>query len=162
MDFKQYLIDTFQFNDQANKAILQKIMLLPEKKEAVRLFNHLTNSQFKWLARILHDSRLQEMDWWLPDYELHEMESKWEESLQQWLHYLDGMTESELLKEVEFIGMEEKRYAATPGDIALQLNYHSIHHRAQITRIVREQGFAPDFTDYIRTKFRKIQDDQNG
>lgn len=97
------------------------------------------------------------MDWWLPEYALDELETKWTESLEQWLNYLENTTEEELTKEVEFIGAENHRYIATPGDIALQLNYHSIHHRAQLARILREQGLVPDFTDYIRTKFRKVE-----
>jgi uncharacterized damage-inducible protein DinB len=41
-------------------------------------------------------------------------------------------------------------------DIALQLNYHSIHHRAQMQVLIRQQGMEPDFIDYIGTKYRKV------
>jgi len=41
-------------------------------------------------------------------------------------------------------------------DIALQLNYHSIHHRAQIQTIIRQQGMEPDFVDYIGTKYKRL------
>jgi uncharacterized damage-inducible protein DinB len=41
-------------------------------------------------------------------------------------------------------------------DIALQLNYHAIHHRAQIQVLIRQQGLEPDFIDYIGTKYHKL------
>ncbi len=31
--------------------------------------------------------------------------------------------------------------------IALQLNYHSIHHRAKIQTMIRDQSLEPDFVD---------------
>jgi uncharacterized damage-inducible protein DinB len=39
---------------------------------------------------------------------------------------------------------------------SMQLNYHSIHHRAQIQLLIRQQGLQPDFVDYIGTAYRKI------
>jgi len=48
-------------------------------------------------------------------------------------------------------------FAATIKDIALQLNYHSIHHRAQMQTIIRSQGLEPEFVDYIGTKYRRVQ-----
>ena len=42
-------------------------------------------------------------------------------------------------------------------DIALQLNYHSIHHRAQMQMLIRQQGIEPDFIDYIGTKYKKVR-----
>jgi uncharacterized damage-inducible protein DinB len=54
------------------------------------------------------------------------------------------------------VGYDGALWAAAPQDIALQLNYHSIHHRAQIQTILRREGIAPDFVDYIRTKYRRI------
>ena len=65
-------------------------------------------------------------------------------------------TDEEISQEVSFIGFDGGVYAATPKDIALQLNYHSIHHRAQIQTIIRHQGIEPDFIDYIGTKYRKL------
>jgi len=65
--------------------------------------------------------------------------------------------EEELSTEVTFTGFDGGLYAATPKDIALQLNYHSIHHRAQMQTIIRKQGVEPDFVDYIGTKYRKLR-----
>ncbi|HMQ07329.1 MAG TPA: DinB family protein [Saprospiraceae bacterium] len=156
MELNKYLIDTFMFNDKVNRKVLEKMKKLPDQKEAIRLFSHLINSQNKWHARIMGDPDSQNLDWWVPVHPLDELESKWQESLERWLHFLADKTEEELVKEVTFIGYDGGVWAATTADIALQLNYHSIHHRAQIQSIIRQQGLVPGFVDYIGTRYRKL------
>jgi len=153
---KEYLIDIFQFNDKANKQVLEKIKELPDKKEAIKFFSHLINCQYKWMARIVQDPNAQEMNWWDPVYELNELKEQWNKCVFLWTDYINSHSEEELSTEVTFIGFDGGLYAATPQDIALQLNYHSIHHRAQIQTIIRQQGLTPDFVDYIGTKYRKL------
>ena len=156
MELTQYLTETFRYNDYANKRVLQKIALLDEPGECVRFFSHLINSMNKWLGRIEKWPGYPEMDWWLPVSEFGELERKWDECLERWLVYVRSKSEEELGKEVEFIGFDGHDFAAAPKDIALQLNYHSIHHRAQIQYLIRQQGIEPDFIDYIGTKYRKL------
>jgi uncharacterized damage-inducible protein DinB len=156
MEMKQHLLETFRYNDYANKLALTKIRGLPEKDECIRLFSHLINSMNKWLGRIRQSPGYTELDWWKPAYDLEELESKWDECLDCWTTFIESKTEVELLEEVEFIGFDGHDFAAVLKDIALQLNYHSIQHRAQIQYLIRQQGIAPDFVDYIGTKYRKI------
>lgn len=156
MELRQYLIDTFRYNDYANKLVLEKIKQLPDNTEAVRFFSHLINSQNKWLKRIEIYPQDPYMDWWEPVYELDELEAKWNESLQQCLDLLNKISEEELLKEKKFIGFDGAHWEVPLKDIALQLNYHSIHHRAQIQTIIRKQGLEPDFVDYIGTKYKRL------
>ena len=47
MKMKEFLADTFEFNDKANKQVLEKIKILPQKTEAIYLFSHLINCQYK-------------------------------------------------------------------------------------------------------------------
>lgn len=157
MDLKTYLIDTFQFNSRTNKKLLKKIRQLRDQDESIRFFSHLINSQYKWLARIQQDPKAPQMSWWDPVYPFPDLEKEWDKSLTMWLDYLQPKKEEELSKEVEFTGHDGGKWMATPKDIALQLNYHSIHHRAQIQMLIRAQGVEPDFVDYIGTKYRKIK-----
>ena len=60
---KQYLIETFSYNDLTNKKLLEKIKLLPDKTESTKLFSHLINAQYKWMARILQDEAALKMSW---------------------------------------------------------------------------------------------------
>jgi uncharacterized damage-inducible protein DinB len=153
---KQYLLDTFLFNSAANKKMLSKIMLLPDKEQCIRYFSHLVNSQYKWMARILQNPDAAGMSWWEPVYHLEELEMEWDKSLAIWIDYINSKSDTELEKEVIFTGFDGSRWAASPKDIALQLNYHSIHHRAQMQTIIRGQNIEPDFIDYIGTKYRKL------
>ncbi|CAN5538329.1 hypothetical protein BH10ACI3_BH10ACI3_02100 [soil metagenome] len=153
---KTYIAETFRFNDAANKLVLAKIREIPENGECIRYFSHLINSMNKWMARIKQSSGYVDLDWWLPEYRLDELEAKWNACLDIWLDYINRLSEEQLLVEVEFVGFDGGTFAATPKDIALQLNYHSIHHRAQIVYLIRQQGIAPDFIDYIGTRYRKI------
>jgi|SRR5664279_574070 len=156
MQLNSYLADSFNYNDQTNKTLLGKIKLLNDKTEAIKLFSHLINCQYKWMARIKQDPKAKTLSWWEPVYDMDDLESEWTKSINPWLEYISKQTEEELSTEVVFIGMDSANWAATPKDIALQLNYHSIHHRAQIQTIIRQQGIEPDFVDYIGTRYRKL------
>lgn len=156
MEMRQYLIDTFRFNDHANKIVLEKIKQLPDKTEAIKYFSHLINSQNKWLKRIEVYPQAPDLDWWKPEYPLEELEDKWNKSLEDWVNYLQNKTEDELNGQMRFIGYDGGHWSAALKDIALQLNYHSIHHRAQVQTIIRKQGLEPDFVEYIGTKYTKI------
>ena len=163
MDTRQYLIDTFRYNDHANKLALSKMAGLTDRVECISLFSHLINSMNKWLARIDGTPGYAEMDWWLPVYRLDELESKWDECLQRWLRFLERSSDERLAAQVTWYNPDipaaadgAYNFAAAVVDIALQLNYHSIHHRAQIQYLIRRQGIEPDFVDYIGTKYRQL------
>ena len=153
---KQYLVETFVFNDGMNKNMLKKITRLADQEACVKYFSHLINSQNKWMARIVHDEIARALSWWDPVYPFEQLEEKWNESLQTWINYLQNKTEDEMFDEVEFAGYDGGRWKARLIDIALQLNYHSIHHRAQMQMLIRAQGVEPDFIDYIGTKYKKL------
>ena len=156
MEMKNYLLETFKFNDVANKKILEKIFLLPDKSEVIRLFSHLINCQYKWMARVKQDPDSAQMSWQDPLYSFAQLQQEWNKSLLLWIEYLTFQSDEGLEKEVTLIGFDNGQWAAKPKDIALQLNYHSIHHRAQIQTLMRAQGIDPDFVDYIASKYRKL------
>ena len=156
MEMKQYLLDTFHFNDETNRRMLRKVRNLPDQQEFIRYFSHLVNSQNKWLVRILQDAKAVQMSWWEPVYSFEELEERWSDSVHAWIKFLDEKSEEDLYREVEFTGYDGGKWAARLLDIALQLNYHSIHHRAQMQVLIRQQGMEPDFIDYIGTKYRKV------
>jgi uncharacterized damage-inducible protein DinB len=156
MEMKRYLADTFRWNDHANRQILAQIRELPDPQQAIRYFSHLINSQNKWIRRIEVFPKDPGLDWWKPVYAQDELEAEWEKSLRAWLDLLDGTSDAELFDHVKWVGFDGATWTAPLKDIALQLNYHSIHHRAQIQTLIRAQGLEPDFVDYIGTVYRKI------
>jgi uncharacterized damage-inducible protein DinB len=110
----------------------------------------------KWIARINQYPQTPNLDWWTPAYALDDIAGNWDKCLQMWIDLLQSKTEDELFDEVKVAGDNGTHYAVKLKDIALQLNYHSIHHRANIQSLVRAQGFEPDFVDYIGTAYRKL------
>lgn len=153
---KEYLIQTFQYNHFANRKLIEKVGQLPDQSECVKLISHLINCMYKWLARANEVPNSQEMSWWDPLYQYEDLQSKWDDSFEKWISFLEKKSDSGLKEYVRFIGFDGGYYEARYEDIALQLNYHSIHHRAQMQTIIRRQGLEPDFLDYIGTVYRKI------
>ena len=156
MEMRDYLIETFQYNDHANKLLLKKINELPDKTECIKFFSHLINCQYKWLDRISIYPEISKLDWWEPVYDFDQLENEWTKSLNNWIEFLKTKSEDELNAFVIWIGVGNEPYTAQLKDIPLQLNYHSIHHRAQMQSIIRQQGLVPDFLDYIGTKYKKV------
>ena len=156
MQMKKYLIETFEFNDLMNKKVLGRMTELPDNQQCIRLFSHLVNSQNKWMARILQYPQDPKLDWWEPIYTFDALEQEWNKSLRMWIEFIERKTEDDLEAETRFIGYDGGHWSTRLKDIALQLNYHSIHHRAQMQLLIRQQGLKPDFVDYIGTVSRKI------
>ncbi len=156
MEMSKYLIDTFNYNSYANKKVLEKVMQLKDKEPAMRFMNHLVNCQYRWMARITHDPKESKMSWWDPTYSIDNWIIEWDKSIKLWIDYLSEKTDDEISQFVTYTGTDGGQWSAKPQDIALQLNYHSIHHRAQIQTIIRQQGLEPDFVDYIGTVYKKL------
>jgi uncharacterized damage-inducible protein DinB len=156
MEMKNYLIDTFKWNDKANRQILAKIRTLPSQDECVKYFSHLINSQNKWIKRLEAFPKDPNLDWWIPMYAPDQLEPEWGKSLQAWLDLIASKSEEDLFADVKWVGFDGSVFTGALKDIALQLNYHSIHHRAQMQTVIRAQGVEPDFIDYIGTVYRKL------
>lgn len=161
MEMKQYVFDTFHYNDYANKKALKTVAELENRDECVKFFSHLINSMDKWLARIENTPRYEELDWWEPVYEFDELEAKWDECLKRWLTFIESKSEAELDDQATWYGPYGRESRVLMGaavkDIAIQLCYHSIHHLGQIQYLIREQGVTPPFVDYIGTKMKPVE-----
>jgi len=79
-----------------------------------------------------------------------------DKNLDRWLDYLAAISDEELKNAVTFIGFDNSIWTTIRKDITLQLNYQSLHHRAQIQSILRKKRIEPDFGDYVRTGYRKV------
>lgn len=156
MQMRQHLLELFAFNERTNLALLPKIARLSDRSECVRLFGHLVRCQEKWPARIRRDPGAPQLDWWKPEIPFERLDPEWRACVRIWTEYLADKSDEQLATETRFTGFDGATWAATPQDIALQLNFHSIHHRAQIQYLLRCEGIDPDFVDYIGTKYRRI------
>ncbi len=154
---KQYLIDFFKYNDWANRKLLKAIMQMPDKEESVMLFSHFIYSLQKWMNRITKKVEDTSLTWMGPVFPLEQLEQLWSENVNEWIKYLEKIDDSELEKDIIFQPTDRNRkYSAKIREVSLQLNYHCIHHRAQILRIIRQQGQTPPSTDYILTVLKEL------
>jgi uncharacterized damage-inducible protein DinB len=152
---KEYLIETFKFNDWANKRALEKIKEMPEKDEAIRLFSHLITCMNKWMGWIKDDPAAPAMKWYGDIYPLEELGPRWDKCLNAWLDFLESHSEEEIDSEKRYVSGSGIKYGAKVKDMALQLNYHSIHHRAQLLMMMRMQGVQPPNSEYINQHYNQ-------
>jgi len=154
---KNYLIDLMNYNNWANCKLLETMLVMPDKEESVMFFSHLITAQEKWLNRITKENDDKLFTWFSPVFPANELLDRWTESFQKILTFIESKNEEEFEEKVMLIRPTDgKLMSAKLRDIILQFNYHSIHHRAQINRIIRQQGLKPPATDYIINKIEEV------
>ena len=146
----------FAFNHAANEKMIEDTKGMDEQARSIQLISHLINSQNKWLARITVYPNDPHLDWWEPIYSYDQLAHELAKSNKAWADFLEKKSEEQLEEEVRFVGYDGGHWAARLQDIALQLIFHSFHHRAQIQTLIRAEGKEPRFIDYIGDKYRKI------
>jgi uncharacterized damage-inducible protein DinB len=154
---KKYILDFFIYNDRANRKVLEAIKQLPEKQEALKLFSHLINSLDKWKNRITNEVEDSSLNWYGKLFEANKIGLKWSKSIGWWIKRLEKTDEKVFDKYVIFTSQTDgKKMAVKFRDLLLQLNYHSVHHRAQINKLISSQGITPPATDYILTVLKEV------
>lgn len=147
---QSYFSHLFTYHDWAHRRVLQALADLDDTAEVRWLYTHLILSQHRWLERVRgEDTRGR--PWFHTDdaYDLARCAREWEASLNTWLDFLATASNEEMSRTVTYTSSEGPSYQSTVQEIAFQLLNHSTHHRAQIVRILREQGHPPPATDYI-------------
>ncbi len=156
MEMKSHLLDLFAFQDIANRKIIARLGELAPADEAILLVSHLIHSQDKWLARLRQEPDANKREWFGPAFPLDTILQEWTRSVNAWTAYLQSLPAEAIEAEVIYQGLDDARWTAKLSDIALQLNFHGVHHRAQIQTLFRQQGLKPDFIDYIGNKYRRL------
>lgn len=155
METKKYLLDFFRYNNWANLKLLEAVKQIPQKDEALKLFSHYITALDKWMNRITKEKDDNLFKWMGDVYSLDELESKWKECINKWVEFTEK--EDDLDKELIIKRPNDgKEFAIKYIDLLLQINYHFIHHRAQINTIISKQGIKPPATDYILTVLREV------
>jgi uncharacterized damage-inducible protein DinB len=153
----QYLIDFIKYNLWANQKMIESVGQIPDKQEACKLISHIITSQNRWMNRITKEVDDTKHEWFGDVYNYDQIGEMLDQSVSNWLTYLEGIDESSFDKEIIYQRSGDgKTFSATLRDIVLQINYHSIHHRAQVYRIIRQQGGVPPTTDYIILKLKEV------
>jgi uncharacterized damage-inducible protein DinB len=154
---KEYLLNTFRYNDWANKQLLDAVNTLSEKEDAIKLFSHLITAQDKWFNRIVKEKDDSAFAWSEPVFPEQDLAERWQQSVAKWIQFVENHTESELEKDIIFSRVSDgKSMSVSIKDVMLQLNYHAIHHRAQINTLLSKQGVKVPATDYVFTALKEM------
>ena len=153
----ELLVEMFRFNEAANIRMSAHVGALGANEEMLRQLSHLANCQYKWLDRITCFPETSALDWWTPVYPADALAGHFQRSTDAWVDHLQGLDPEDLSRMSPFIGIDGAEWEASVRDIALQLNFHSFHHRAQVNLLIRQAGHQPPFIDYIRSHSRKRQ-----
>jgi uncharacterized damage-inducible protein DinB len=132
---------------------------LTSNLEIRKHLSHLANCQYKWLDRLVVFPETSTRDWWTPVYDSEDLIFHFTESTHRWVIFLSQAEERKMDDEVSYVGFDGSIWQAKIKDIALQLIFHSFHHRAQIQMMIRAIGKDPEFIDYIGYKAQKKEAD---
>jgi uncharacterized damage-inducible protein DinB len=152
MAMREHLLELFNFNDWANRRILDVVLTIEQPDEGFRLFSHMIQAQNRWMNRITREVPDSTLSWNVPAFDPKEILNKWGESIGKWSAFLRSPDSADLDRIITYQAPDGKQYSSSLTTIMLQLNFHSIHHRAQIMAWLRSKGVAPPPSDYIILK----------
>lgn len=126
---------------EANRqgAIYQRCMgLMPHNQIARRI----------WLLRLRGESYPPIADWF-PVLSAAETSALCTEVDRGWAAYLDGLTDSDLSRSIDYKAADGSGYRSVIDDVIIHVFNHSTYHRGQIARFVTECGGKRALSDYI-------------
>ena len=138
----------FEYDGWANRRVLDalKKAASPPAK-AVALLAHILASQRTWLARLRGQDTATIAVW--PENDLAACEKTLAELTPAIRSYLEGATDSELDRVVNYRNTQGKAFANAVRDILTHVAFHSHYHRGQIAARLRDAGAEPTPTDFI-------------
>lgn len=142
MDFERL----FTYDLDANRKVLEMIRKQPAAMpdDVMKLFSHILAAQEIWNSRI--QQRPQELGVW----ERLDPEAM---ALRLEKNYTDSMALSaekdRMAESVPYATTRGDAYQNSRSDILSHVLMHSMYHRGQIARSLRENGFEPPETNYI-------------
>lgn len=145
---KEYLLKLFRYNEWANQQVLQAVEKTnAQPRPMINLLSHIAASQEIWLARILNTDNQNQPLW--PELDLAAIREKLKESSEEWSEFMETMNDEHLKEEHQYSNSKGKLFKSTLEDVVLHVVNHATHHRAQLVKMLRDQGEEPPVLDYI-------------
>jgi uncharacterized damage-inducible protein DinB len=145
---KEYYIHLFEYNDWANKLILEKLKENPEVNSKIfSIFSHIIISQILWLNRVKKET-YEFTDFWQM-LNLEEMNALYLRCTNDWISFIKKREEENLELLYSYTNSKGIKYSNTLAQIMTHVINHSTYHRAQIATLLREENIQPPLTDYI-------------
>lgn len=145
---KDHFLHLFEYNDWANKLVLNAISDSRISDQRIfLLFSHTIIAQILWLNRVNQEKYEFKDFWQLLSRE--EMDNLSKRSTDNWKSFIKTKQEVDLQSEVSYVNSKGKSYKNTLAQIMTHVINHSTYHRAQISARLRGEGITPPLTDYI-------------
>lgn len=116
--------------------------------ELLKLVRHVAVAEQVWLSRLQGKSSTQ-YALWEETEDLTAIRRLFENNVEQYRTYLDGLEESELDQMISYSSQNGTSFQTSVRDILLQVLLHGQYHRGQINRALRMESAEPAPVDYI-------------
>ncbi len=143
---KNYYIRLFQYEHWANSEFTSCLNDIEPSEKTISLMSHIINAQKLWLCRIKKIDCSIEV--W-HRYPKDELQSELKRSSSDLTEFLNGITDSELDKEIAYTNSKGETFTSKMTDILTHLILHSCYHRGQIALDIKPQTKNLPYTDYI-------------
>lgn len=148
----EHLQKLLRYGRWADQIVADLLSTTPPLEDAATLFEHVLVAQDTWIRRILGEPSIVNL-WPRP------AQQTWQARISGHFDRLSSVLDQhreQLGVRVTYSTSKGATYSTSLQDIIAHLAIHGQHHRAQIARIVREQGGVPPALDYIH--FVRLQE----
>lgn len=142
---EDYLIKLFEYNDWANKRVLE--LLQKEKvddEKILTLMSHVLAAELLWLKRIVPSDQMYEI-WKM--YTLEELCNMQQISSNNWLAFI--RSSHYFTNNIAYKNTKGQNYVSEVSNILIHVVNHATHHRGQIAMLLRQKEIVPIDTDFI-------------
>ena len=145
---KEHFIKLYQYNDWANKKILEIVSSnenFPEK--ALKYFSHLLIAEKTWRTRI-KDEEIQQNGVWY-DIPRNELKDWVNENTAGYFEIINNPPGGNFETKIDYKNTKGVEFSTLLIDILAHVSTHSAYHRGQINAALRNAGIEPVSIDYI-------------
>lgn len=146
MNTVEHLRELYIYNDWANRRIITALKTSPSK-QARRIMAHVLITEKEYFER-LYGKDSTGFDFW-QDLTLEELGNLARENAENYERVLAKFDDEGLGAIAEYKTSEGEAVKNSFREIFTHVIFHSMAHRGQAVKAIRESGFAPPVTDYI-------------
>jgi uncharacterized damage-inducible protein DinB len=144
-----YLLRLFEYDADSNRAILKAAReAFSTDDTPARIFAHVVLAMHLWLLRLREEYKGTEPVWDVVEWD--DLAERVEANRAEVEKYLRAATSETLSAPITYRNTRGDVFESSPADILQHVIVHGAYHRGQVARALRERGFDPPVTDFIR------------
>jgi uncharacterized damage-inducible protein DinB len=147
MDLLEHLRRQFAYDAWANNEVLAVIKTNGyASARPLQLLGHIASAERLWLERLTEQP--QSVAVW-PEVDLHQCAAQLAALAKLWSDYLAGLSSAGLSEKISYKNSKGEPWSSTVQDVLTHVTLHAAYHRGQIASLMRANGQAPAYTDFI-------------